>query len=344
MKKRMISAVLAGLMTLSLAACGSTNSGSSAASAPAAGSSAGSAAASGDESFHISVVLKTTASEHWQLVMAGCKQFESEHPGLTIDVTGPASETSYDDQQNMIETSLNNADIDALIIAPLQSDVAANLIAGQTRPVFALDTNIEAPEIVSFIGTGNEEAAKQGAALAVQAAKDAGWDPIECIEIAGVQGDATNTARMNGYTDGVNENGGTFLADEVQYANAVADQATTCMEAVMQQHPDGVAIICANNDDMASAAARAAAGASGWENTIFLGFDGSTGACQAILDGQMTMSIAQQPYEMGYKACEAAYNTLMGQEVEKFIDSGIEVITPENAQARIDTVNGYLGN
>lgn len=341
MNKKLISAFLAGVMTLSLAACGSSTSAGSSASSGAAASS-GSAAAAGDD-IHISVVLKTTASEHWQLVMAGCKQFESEHEGLTIDVTGPASETSYDDQQNMIETSLNNKDIDALIIAPLQSDVAANLIAGETRPVFALDTNITAPEIVSFIGTGNEEAAKQGAALAVQAAKDAGWETIECIEIAGVQGDATNTARMNGYTAGVEENGGDFLEAEVQYANAVADQATTCMEAVMQTHPDGVAIICANNDDMASAAARAASGAAGWEKTIFLGFDGSTGACQAILDGQMTMSIAQQPYEMGYKACEAAYKTLMGETVDQFIDSGIEVITPENAQARIDTVNSYLG-
>lgn len=334
MTKKIIAMLMAGVMVLSLAACGGSDA---AASAPAA------SAPAAEEQLHFSVVLKTTASEHWQLVMAGCKQFEAENPNVTIDVTGPASETSYDDQQNMIETSLNNEDIDALIIAPLQSDVAANLIAGETRPVFALDTNIVAPEIVSFIGTGNEEAAKQGAALAVAAAKEAGWETIECIEIAGVQGDATNTARMNGYTAGVEENGGDFLENEVQYANAVADQATTCMEAVMQLHPEGVAIICANNDDMASAAARAAAGVPGWEKTIFLGFDGSTGACQAILDGQMTMSVAQQPYEMGYKACEAAYKTLMGETVDSFIDSGIEVITPDNAQARIDMVNKYLG-
>ena len=340
MTKKIIAMLLAGVMVLSLAACGGSDD--AAASAPAASAPAASAPAA-DEQLHFSVILKTTASEHWQLVMAGCKQFEKENPNVTIDVTGPASETSYDDQQNMIETSLNNKDIDAIIIAPLQSDVAANLISGETRPVFALDTNITAPEIVSFIGTGNEEAAKQGAALAVAAAKDAGWETIECIEIAGVQGDATNTARMNGYTAGVEENGGDFLEDEVQYANAVADQATTCMEAVMQLHPDGVAIICANNDDMASAAARAAAGAPGWEKTIFLGFDGSTGACQAILDGQMTMSVAQQPYEMGYKACEAAYKTLQGETVDAFIDSGIEVITPDNAQARIDMVNDYLG-
>nr|WP_326185927.1 sugar ABC transporter substrate-binding protein [uncultured Oscillibacter sp.] len=330
--KKFLALALTLVMALTLAACGGTASGG--------GSDAGD---SGDAAYHLSVILKTTASEHWQLIMAGCRKFESEHPDVTIDIAGPASETSYDDQQNMIETALNNPDIDALIIAPLQSETAANLIAGETRPVFAMDTNIDAPEIISFIGTGNEEAAKLGATQAVAAAKDAGWDVIECIEIAGVQGDATNTARMNGYRAGVNENGGVFLEDEVQYANAVADQAVTCMEAVIQTRPEGVAIICANNDDMAVAATRAAANVAGYANTIFLGFDGSTGACQAILDGELTMSIAQRPYEMGYLACQAAYETLLGNEVDTFIDSQIEVITPENAQTRIDAVNGYLG-
>ena len=93
-----------------------------------------------------------------------------------------------------------------------------------------------------------------------EAAKAAGWTDIKCIEIAGVQGDQTNTARMNGYKAGVEEAGGTFLSDEVQYADATADRATTAMEAIMQTHPEGIAIICANNDDMAMAAARAAQG------------------------------------------------------------------------------------
>jgi len=330
--KKFLALVLTLVMALSLVACGGKIT----------EETKDAEETTGEEKYTLSVILKTGASEHWQLVEAGCKAFGAEHSDVVIEVVGPPSETSYDEQQNMIETSLSNKDIDALIIAPLQSDMVANLIAGETRPVFALDTNITAPEVISFIGTGNEEAAKQGAELAVAAAKEAGWTEIRCIEIAGVQGDATNTARMNGYTAGVEENGGDFLENEVQYANAVADQAVTCMEAVMQTHPDGVAVICANNDDMAVAAARTAANHAGYQNTIFLGFDGSTGACQAILDGQLTMSIAQQPYEMGYKACEAAYKTLTGETVDSFIDSGIEVITPDNAEARIALVNGYL--
>ena len=62
---------------------------------------------------------------------------------------------------------------------------------------------------------------------------------------------------MAGYKAGIEAAGGTFLSDETQYANAVADQAVTCMEAIIQNHPEGIAVICANNDDMAIGAIEA---------------------------------------------------------------------------------------
>lgn len=242
----------------------------------------------------------------------------------------------------MIDTDINGGSYDAYVIAPLQSDSVAAQIAAVDKPVIALDTNITSDKVVSFVGTGNEKAAKMGAEEAVAAAKEAGWDKIECIEIAGVQGDATNTARMTGYKEGIEEAGGTFLEKETQYADAVADKAVNSMEAIMQTHPDGVAIICANNDDMACAAAKAAKGNKAYEKTIFLGFDGSTSACQAVLDGSLTLTCAQQPYDMGYKACETAVKAAKGESVDNNVDTGTEIINGDNAQARIDKMNEYL--
>lgn len=124
-----------------------------------------------------------------------------------------------------------------------------------TSRFVAYDTRIDSDKCLAFVGTGNKEAAKEGGKAAVEAAKAAGWTDIKCIEIAGVQGDATNTARMEGYREGVNEAGGEFLDTETQYANATADLAVTAMEGIMSKYPEGVAIICSNNDDMALAAA-----------------------------------------------------------------------------------------
>ena len=191
----------------------------------------------------------------------------------------------------MIQTDLSDVSYDGYIISPLQQDMVANLIQDTEKPVIALDTNIESDKVVTFVGTGNEEAAKQGAIAAVEAAKEAGWTEIQCIEIAGVQGDSTNTARMNGYKAGIEEAGGDFLEDEVQYAEATATRAVDAMNGIISRYPDGIAIICANNDDMAIAASKAArdSGNQAYANTIFLGFNGDRAACEAILADELTM-------------------------------------------------------
>ncbi len=355
MKKRIAAVMIAAAMAVSMTACGSgsgTDTASSAASSAeetaeveaASDSETAAADTEENEAVKISMVFKTLASEHWQLMKAGAEAWAEEHPEATVDIVGPPSETSYDEQLNMIETTINS-DYDAYVIAPLQSDQVATAIAGETRPVIAVDTNIDAPEVISFVGTGNQEAAKMGAIEAVAAAEEAGWDEIKCIEIAGVQGDQTNTARMTGYQEGIEEAGGEFLEDEVQYAEAVADKAVLAMEAIMQKYPEGIAIICANNDDMAVAAAKVAAesGNENYANTIFLGFDGSSAACEAVLDGRLTLTCAQQPYEMGYLAAQAAYDAANGKAVDEVIDSGTEIINADNAQDRLDTVNSYVG-
>ena len=336
-KKRVLAMLLAGAMALSMTACGGGNSASTDDS-----SNDGGASASGG-SYKVSVILKTLAAEYWQYVKSGAEDYASEHSDkVTVEVKGPSSETAFDEMQNMIETDLSSGTYDGIVISPLQSDTAAQLVSGTKLPIVAIDTNFDAPEVVSYVGTGNEAAAKKGAIAAVEAAKKAGWDEVKCIEIAGVQGDETCAARMKGYEEGVNEAGGEFLTSEVQYADATADRATTAMEAIMQTHPEGIAIICAHNDDTAMAAARAAKGHEAFQNTIFLGFNGDRAACEAILNGQMTMSVAQMAYEMGYKAVETMVQALDGETVDEFVDSGSDVVTPDNAQERLDTLKTQL--
>ena len=336
MKKRKLAMTLAGVMAAGvLAGCGGSGGSSS------NGSGSGNAAASGGD-YKIDVILKTTASEYWSYVKAGAEAYGKDN-NVNVEVKGATSETAYDEQQNMIETDLNSGAYDAFVIAPLQADLAANLISGQEAPIIAVDTNIDAPEIKSFVGTGNVDAAAMGGEAAVKAAKDAGWKEINAIAISGVQGDGTATDRLTGYQKGVEKAGGKFLDKEVQYADAVADKAVNSMEAIMQNHPEGVAIICCNNDDMAMAAARAAKDNKAYKDTIFVGFDGIQSACKAILDGEETMSVAQEAYDMGYKAVDAAVKSLNGEELDSFIDSGCSVIDASNAQERLDTLKGYIG-
>lgn len=346
-KRNWLAALLAGALTFTLTACSGGNdntadAGTDASTQAPTSADAGTSTGTQDEPFEISMILKTGSAEFWQVIQAGAEAYQEEHPDLVkLSIKGPPSETDYEQQLNMLQTDLAIPSYDGYLIAPLQSDSVAIQIADIDKPVVAFDTDIDSEKCLSFVGTGNKEAAKVGALAAVEAAKAAGWEEIKCIEIAGVQGDATNTARMDGYREGITEAGGEFLDDEIQYANAVADQAVTCMEGIMAKHPEGIAIICSNNDDMAVAAARVAKSNPAYANTIFLGFDGQMSACESVLNGELSMSAAQNNYDIGYKAVETIVQVLQGKDVERFVDTGTEIVTPENAQARIDRFNSY---
>ena len=285
--------------------------------------------------------MKIGSAEYFDNLASGARAYEKEHPNVTVDISGPTSYTAYDEQMNMIETALSADSYDAYVISPLQSVTAGHLVKDAKKPVIAVDTDIDAPEVLSFVGTGNEDAAKAGGEQAVQIAKDRGWEEIKVIALTGGQGDQTHEARIKGYQKGVTEAGGTFLADEIQYCDAAADRASAAMEAIIQIHPEGVACILSTNDDMAMAAARiaSASGNQNYENTVFCGFDGSYIACEAVRDGKLTMTVAQDAYGMGYKAVEAAVDALDGKTLDAFIDSGSRVITHENVEEQLKTLD-----
>lgn len=105
MKKRLLAALVSGAMLMgALAGCGSST----------AQTSGGDTA---QQDYHIKVILKTLASEYWQYVGNGCKK-AGEDLGVTVDVIGASSETAYDEQLSMIETTLSSSDCDGRGAAP----------------------------------------------------------------------------------------------------------------------------------------------------------------------------------------------------------------------------------
>lgn len=314
MNRRMIAAALACLAcTAGLSACSLTSTG---------------------DTHHIAVIIKH-AGEHFQNVMAGAEACASEHPNVEIDIQSPTSATAYDEQLNMIETVLHNDGIDAVVLAPLQSSSAAALAETADKPIIALDTDFTSDKKLSFVGTGNEAAAQSGGAVAMEKAKANGADKPQAVILTGAQGDETHEARLRGYRSAVEQAGGTVL--EVQYCDAQPDRAAAAMDAVMQKYPQGVDALLVTSDDMALAAIKCIwdNNSAAYQKTVICGFDGNQAAVEALDRGELTVDIAQQGYEMGYKAVEAALDALEGKSVESVIDSGSEVITADNIDAYI---------
>lgn len=315
MNRRMIAAALACLAcTAGLSACGGS--------------------ASAENVYHIAVIIKHT-DEHFKKVMAGAEACASEHPNVEIDIQSPTSATAYDEQLNMIETVLHNDGIDAVVLAPLQSSSAAALAETADKPIIALDTDFTSDKKLSFVGTGNEAAAQSGGAVAMEKAKANGADKPQAVILTGAQGDETHEARLHGYRSAVEQAGGAVL--EVQYCDAQPDRAAAAMDAVMQKYPQGVDALLVTSDDMALAAIKCIwdNNSAAYQKTVICGFDGNQAAVEALDRGELTVDIAQQGYEMGYKAVEAALDVLEGKSVESVIDSGSEVITADNIDAYI---------
>ncbi len=326
--KKFLAVLLGGLMIFSMAACSGK---SSKTNATAAGSEASSTAASSGEAtqksssdIKVGVILKTLSSEYWNRVANGVKQ-AAKDLGVTVKLEGPTSETAFSEQSNMIENMLSSGEVDALCLAPQQPDMVVTKLKDATIPVLFVDTDASYDKKVSFVGTSNKEAAKTGGEYI---AKLIGKGK-KAVLIGEVQGNPSGEERMAGYREALEAGGVQVLG--LQYNNAAPDQAVKVMENFMQRYPQIDAVLC-NNDDAAIAAQRAAAQAGRADKMKFLGFDGNITACESILAGKETASVAQDPEQMGYKVVEAAVKAVKGEKVEKSIPVPTEIITKENAQ------------
>lgn len=324
MKKRILSLMLVSALLVSATGC----AGKKADTPPA-----GSETASSEKEIKVGVILKTLSSEYWSYVAAGVNA-ASKDLGVKVDLQGPASETAYDEQNNMIETMLAGG-IDAFVISPLQSESVASVIGDVKIPIITVDTDAEIPGKVAFVGTGNDKAAYQGGLFAAEKAGKG----TKAVIIGGVEGNATSDARQAGYTRAMEENGIDIVS--VQYAQSNPDTAANVMENMITAQSGDIQIVLCHNDDTAAGAATACK-QSGLNDAIIVGFDGNQSGVQNIIDGTITATCAQSAYTMGYKAVETAVKSVKGETVKSFVDTGCQVISSENAKDYLEQLKGYL--
>ncbi|MDT3845218.1 MAG: sugar ABC transporter substrate-binding protein [Bacillota bacterium] len=301
----------------------------------------------------IDVVLKTNSSEYWGYVQVGCLAYAKEHPEISISVKGASAETAMEEQENIVRTDLMEDRFDAYVIAPLNPAEIAELLKKTDRPVIALDTPIDSDRVLAYCGTDNQKASGAGALEAVNMAKERGWKEIRAVNIAGVEGDRVSELRAQGYRESIEAEGGTFLSEETVYAESSPKKASAAMRDIIRRHPEGIAIIACNNDDVATAALAECLKAPAYRNTVVLGFDGIGSACERLLENsnyENYVTVAQNPYEMGYMAVEAAVNALNGRAIRQssnivdgrtFIDVGFNVITRKNAYGRMEMLQKF---
>ena len=290
-------------------------------------SSSSSSNSDSDSDTNVSVVLKTLSSPYWKYVEAGAKK-AGEDLGVNVTIVGPSAESEVIQQVNMLEDQLSQSP-DAIVVSPSQPDTVIPTLekAAKDVPVLLIDSDVDFKGKLTFIGTENYAAGQEGgkklASLLTSGDK--------VVLIAGALGNPATDDRIKGAKDAL-EAAGMVIVSE-QSADSDKTKAMSVMENILEKDSDIKGVFAAN-DDMALGVLRAVQ-AKKLDVKIF-GTDGTEEAVQSIIDGGLTGTVAQSPYNMGYQGVEYALKAAKGESVESRIDSGIDIILAENATKQLE--------
>lgn len=233
--------------------------------------------------------------------------------GINVITHNQQSKTS-----EMITGALSLIDqgVDALLISPVNPE-AMGIISRAAKnagiPVIVIDIGTGGAEVDAFIISDNVGGGVFAAQYALKLARD---NNLESNNVAIIKVEETSIyARRRGeaFKDVMTVSGYDVVTEVT--ANSSEDQAYDLMKPILSQYGNDLAIVFAENDQMALGAARAIEEAGKTGEIMVLGFDGIPSAMEAIKAGIMQGTIAQQPFEMGALGVRLARALLNGETI-----------------------------
>lgn len=212
--------------------------------------------------------------------------------------------------------------VKVLLINPTDSAAVANAVAMANRsniPVITLDRGAEKGNVVSHIASDNVAGGKMaGDFIAQKVGKQA-----KVIELEGIAGTSAARDRGQGFKQAVAEHQLNLLA--AQPADFDRTKGLNVMENLLAAQPT-VQAVFAQNDEMALGALRALQ-ATGKDQVLVVGFDGTEDGIKAVSRGKLGATIAQQPELIGEIGVETADKVLKGQPVDANIPVALKVVS-----------------
>ncbi|MDD9206220.1 sugar ABC transporter substrate-binding protein [Georgenia sp. 10Sc9-8] len=305
-------AVLAAACTLVLAGCGSASDGGS---------------SDGADGPDVAVVLKTLSSPYWLQVSGGAED-AAEETGANVTLAGATAESQVQEQIDKVRSAVTQQ-VDALVVAPTQAEQLQPILEEAVDadiPVLLVDTDIEGWDgKETFVGTDNHSAGVTAGEYILEQV-----DGGEVALIRGVPGNPSTDSRVDGVLEAI-EGSDLRVVAELS-ANSDRAEGRAVMADILQVNPE-VSVVFAANDDMALGAMEAIKAAEvPLDEILVVGVDGTRDAVDSMLAGELDASIAQNAYEMGRTSVELAVELLDGGTIEERVDTGVTVVTAENAE------------
>ena len=316
MKLRKLAAlVMAGMMALSMAACGGAVSVDGEKPSAEAGTEA--AAATGAGSIGLSV---STLNNPFFVTLSDGAEAKAKELGVELIVVDAGDDSAK--QASDIE-DLISKNISVLIVNPVDSDAVAPAVQDAVDKgikVVAVDRVVNGVDVDCSIASDNVAGAKMATEYLVELA----GEKAKTAELEGVNGASATIDRGQGFHSVADEKLDVVAS---QTANFNRAEGMTVMENMLQANPD-IQCVFAHNDEMALGAIEAI----GDKDIIVAGFYATDDAIEAVKEGKMAATVAQQPDLMGATAVETAQKLINGETVEKSLPVEVTLITKDNVE------------
>ena len=321
-RKAILALCVVSALVFSLAACASDGSGPG---------------ATGGEGGTVAISVWTMEWDFFQQMTVGAK-VAAEERGREIIIHDIKS-----DQTEQISGAENlfNQGIEAYVISPFAPDAMP--------PIVDQAHSMDIPVVISDIGTGgsnhdgfivsdNYGGGVMNGEYAVKMYDEMGLTEKTYVLLRSPPEAEVSQQRNNGAASILDAAGFTCLAEI--HTNDTTEVGYATMMDVLAAHPD-VSIVVCGEDQTAAGAGQALVDAGRSGDFIVTGFDASDQGIEGLLNGTITSTIQQFPYDMGYIAMNLALDIAEGKTVTysdaatKEVHIDVFLVTKDNSVANV---------
>jgi ribose transport system substrate-binding protein len=288
--------------------------------------------------FQIAVIPKGTTHVFWKSIHAGAVKAQEELKAAGVDVEviwkGPLKEDDREEQIKVVEGFVTRG-VTGIVLAPLDDAALRKPVKDAVNngiPVVIIDSGLKSEDYVSFVATDNYLGGKKGGERLAEILGGKG----KVILLRYQEGSASTMNREQGFLDALKEKYPDIeVVSSSQYGGATTESAYIASESLLsplRTSEGGLTIdgIFCPNESTTFAMLRALEDGGFAGKVRFVGFDSSERLVKGLRDREIHGLVLQDPINMGYLGVKTMVAHLQGQKLEKRIDTGSDVATPDN--------------
>jgi ribose transport system substrate-binding protein len=281
----------------------------------------------------IGVVPKGATHNFWKSIHAGALMAANELGNVEIVWKSGLKENDRDAQIKVVEDLITRK-VDGIVLAPLDDAAlrpTVNDAVGSGIPVVIIDSDLKTDRYTSFVATDNYLGGTRAGQLLTKLLAGKG----RVVMLRCMEGSASTMAREQGFLDEIKKSPGIEVLSSNQYGGVTTEEAYKASENMLAPYrkPDGglnLDGIFSSNESTTFGMLRALQDAKWAGKVNFVGFDSSAPLVKALESKELKGLVLQDPIKMGYQGVKTLVAHLRGEKVERRIDTGSTVATPEN--------------